>query len=656
MAEHEHDIVPGDWEQKAIKRVLDDFERAEKYLKSFHQESLERYEHYRASQKSQTITGKKDTKRKFPTPFTAEQVDTFRSLIMDKLYHRNKPCTIYGREETDKADAEAKQALFDYQDDVDKVEQKTRAAVMSGALYGIMPSKVDYKEVTETEIQMVSVPVTDDEGVILLSPLDGLPIMVEQPQQVEVPVYRGASVEPIDILDLFFTPEKKEIGDGEPVIIRSRHRPRFFEDKPIFFNTDRIRKKDGASAGNSEADDMIASRKRFVGLEVGTDFFGGHCTYLEWQGYYDPKDETLESPDGKKLEPGHYVIGVITGGTYEDVLVRFDFDPLKLGTENIILGTIMADEGSNIGESLIDKFHAIQHGMDTLMGIWLANLKQLVKRPKVVNSGAVKFAHQINNSVDEVIEVETSQDLRNAVMYVDVPNISPDVYAGMQMFREMGQNATRIRDSASGKAPEGAETLGEVQILQGSSNISINDYLKQIESTYVRPLYQMRNKINSWTLDTDYVIRVIGEKGIEWRTLSPAQIRSSVDFVCEASSREMERGVISQQIIQAMQPTIQLMQMYAQLGYPPQMWPRPDILMAKLGEQWTWSEEMIEKIWPSTKLGQDKTPFPQIDPLLMAQGAGQGPQSTGAGLPQSRTQGEVEASAQGRNQTQVGRL
>ena len=643
----EPDAVPF-WEDEVIRKVLKDYERAKKYVEPYHRECLERYEHYRASQSGQNMSDK--GARKFPDPFTTEQVDTFRSLMMDKLFRQGKPCTIYGREKTDKRDAEAKQSMFDYLDEVDEIERKFRVSLNQGAIYGIMPCKVDYKEEITTEIQEVQMPVTDNEGVMLMNGME--PLMIPQPVPVEVIQYKGASVEPIDIFSLYFPPEKVDCGDGVPIMVGVKKPKRFFDDNPYFFNQNRIKKKEGIESGTSEETDMIAERRRITGLDVGQSFHGDDCTYIEWQGYYEPP-EGIEVPGGEEMKSGHYVIGVVTGAAYEDVLVRFDFDPLKIGKENIIIGVISEDFGSIIGESLLDKFHAIQHGLDTLLGIWIANLKQLVKRPKIVNSDAIKFAWQINNDIDGVIEVESGEDVGKVVKFIEPPNISQDVYAGREMFREMGQNATRIKEQSSGSADPGVDTLGEANIVQNNINYGMNEYLKCIEASFVKPLYKMRNEINKYFLDLEFVIRVIGEKGLYWQTIKPEQVRADVDFICEASSREMQRGVVAQQIIQSMGPTMQLAQMYATLGYAPELWPRPDILMKKLLEQWTWSEDAIEEIFPSTRLGQDETPFPANNPMMMG---GQGGQGQGGQGPQPRNEQEAEQSAQNKNQTQVGRV
>ncbi len=649
MADQE--TVAVDWEDRAKKRVLDDFTRAKRFLDPIHQAWLSNYEHYRSGQTNQGLSDRKSSNL-FPVPFTTEQIDTFCAMINDKLFHQGNPCTIYPREETDEADADAKQAMFDYHDEIDDVEGKIRAGTKDGALYGIIPFKVDYQERTRAEVAMVSQTVIGE---------DGQPTEVQEPQVIQTPEFIGAAVTKLDPFDTFFVPEKCYYGDGHPVIVRTRKRPNEFTAK-YFFNQDKIRKKDTAANVPGD-DDRLKERRKMAGQQIDEQFFRGHCVYLEWQGYYDP-DEELESPEGEKMTPGHYVIGVVTGTQFEDVLVRFDKDPLKLGKENILIGNIEKDDGSQIGYSLIDKFHALQHLQDSLMGMLLANMKQQVKRPKIVNRDAIIDAAQINTTVDETIEVSEREDVTKAIYFPDMPNISPDIYNGLSIARQMGQNATRIHDTSEGKTQEGVETLGEAQILMGGVNLAINEYLKAIETTLIKPLYDMRNTINARFMDIEYVIRVVGEKGIEWKTIEPGQIRASVDFVCEASSREMERGVVAQQILQSLEPMMALVPVIQSMGLPA---PRPDMAMSKLFEQWTWSKEEIEQILPSTLVTSEELAAQQLRAMQQTAAMGmpggvpgqvQGQPGNGGGgqLPQPRNEQEVQASAQGRNQTQVGRM
>jgi len=654
-----------DWQQKAVEKVLKDFERSEEFLRPFHTECLERYEHYRSSQLSTNIHSREKNNR-FPVPFTTEQVNSLVKRVREKLFYKNRPCSIYGREKTDEREAVAKREMFDYQDSEDEIESKNAKGVLNAAIYGICPAQIVFKKEFDETVVNEEQPIMDDMGQPALN-LDGTPITVSVPKIVEYPTYLGASLELIDVFDFFFTPEKETVEDREPFIIRSRRRPSYFNET-YFFNRDKVKKTSEQGGDTSSQNDNLRERRRLAGLEVDKKYFSDHCIYLEWQGYYDPADEVDDS-NGEKYPAGFYVIGVVTGTQYEDTLVRFDYKPFPLKGTNIIVGSLIEEFGELIGQRFVDNFHGIQHALDSVMGLWFSNLRQLVKRPKVVNSDAIKDPAQINTSVDETIEVEDRDDVTKAVFYPDVPSLSPDLYNGLSMLRTMGQSVSGIKDQSEGIAQTGVETLGEAEILAMETKIGINDYIRTWERTFVRPLYKKRNSINSYYLTNEYVISVIGERGLEWRTMTPAQIRADVDFICEASTRETQRGIIAQQIIQTLQPLMNLMTLYANMGYPPNLWPRVDLLLAELYDQWTWQQDKIDKILPSTTMDdQQEMALAQLlqemammkmmsgQEATMGSQGGDSKQPDSARTPQPRTEAEANRSANDRNDTHVGRM
>lgn len=69
------------------------------------------------------------------------------------------------------------------------------------------------------------------------------------------------------------------------------------------------------------------------------------------------------------------------------------------------------------------------------------------------------------------------------------------------------------------------------------------------EATGILPIVRKFHKINRAFLDTPYVTAVIGKQGMFWDdAIAPQQIAMDVDFVCYASSREMDRPMNIQQL------------------------------------------------------------------------------------------------------------
>jgi hypothetical protein len=621
-------------EEKILKTVTGDFDRAEKFLDGWHKDCLDRYMHYKSAGISKNI--KKDNH--FPVPFSSEQVDRVRADMEEKLFFRGEPCAVYGREEADDADAQAKRDFMAYQDDEDDIYRKTGDGILNCLLYGAAPATVNYKEELKDIMTDVEVEVKDEMGNAILDPNTTQPLMTMEQQRVSRPIYQGASVTIIDPIDFYFTPEKRELYDEHPFIIRSKRTMRWMENKKYIKQevVARIKSEDDKGGGITSNDDLLGDRRRIMGLDGDKTGAKGEYDYIEWQGYIDA-DGT-----GEKL----WVIGVIN----KKYIVRLDDaeDVFDLGHPNIVVGTIDQEFGEVRGSSLLDKFHSLQHGMDSLMGIWLKAMRMTVNKMYVVNTALMKTKVLKNESG---FVIECNGNPRDVVTPIEQTPISQDVYAGMEMFRQMGQNGSQVNDIASGQVQAGVETLGEANILTAQSSLGMKRYLKNFEESFIEPIWEMRNQINMrYVSDTGYLYSVIGENVVYWRTIEPGAIRANVDFVCEASTRETQRTVITQQVLQA----VNLVS-----GMVPFMGPIPVIaLLRKLyREGFGWKEDEINKeLLPMDAIQASMMQKAMLD-AQASQGAAQGEGKEGVppqSMPQPKTEGDAIQSAQQQFTPQVG--
>jgi hypothetical protein len=348
-------------------------------------------------------------------------------------------------------------------------------------------------------------------------------------------------------------------------------------------------------------------------------------------------------------------------GWVGDTLVRLEETPLEIKKPNVIIGVIQKDENELIGTSLADKVCAVTQGMEVLMGILLENFKQSVNAGHVIKGNSlVKGASSIVNVPGFVLN--TNEDVRAVHKRVEQPAVAKDIHILLQdFFPQMGQDASGLQDILSGRGEPGAETLGESEMVAGTAALRMNAYLRTFETSFVEPLYSMRNQFNMQFLNTDYVYRVIGEGAIEWRTIEPGQIRANVDFVCESSSREANRLVITQQFIQTMKTVVPALE---NAGFPV----RSDLLAADLMERgFSMSADQVRRYLPSIE-AEEKMNLPINDMMVQNFIAMQGvkldallnppepgaPSGGGSG-PRPRSEGEARQSMNESNRTQVGR-
>ena len=681
------------FEDEMRERILADFAEAEDYMDPFHQACLERHQMYHNAHAYEDLR----KKSKFPMPFYQEQIDVFVADLSDKLFYKNRPCTVSGVEEKDKEDAAVKQEMLDWQDFKDKVYRKLTAAGRDAAMYGICVAQVDYSEIYNKKIVSQDIPIP------ALDPATGQPILMPDgnfmPQVdsqgnvlyerdnsvVDNLIYQGPSVKIVDPLNLYFPEDKTSHDDGVPVMVRSRHDKKYFKSQSYFFNYDRIDEERQAAnttvtGGDGQRSsgmipDYADQKRQHRGYNGSANTSKRRdYDYLEWHGdvnrvklyeYLGYPTTEVSEEDGQEYDvyDADETVHCIAGLVDSQVIVRLEETPFEFDSDNIIIGYIQPEEDDAIGTSLSDKILSVQKGLEVLMGMNIENFKQAIKAGHVINKAALA------NGTDVVVNkagavIMTNQDVRAAHKRIEQPKLAPEILNMVEYFKAMGRDSSGVSKVTSGMGDEGAETLGEANIVAGQAALRMKTYLKSFEETFVQPLYEMRNQINMQFLDSEYVYGVVGDGAIEWRQATPAQVRANVDFVCESSVRETNRSVITQQIIQFSQ----IAPLALQLGFPVRL----DVIFGRLMEQgFSWTTDQVHEVLPSLKMEKDGVDINQmllqtfLTRLIMQgammpagpeQSAPQGATSPRQEVPQPTSENGANIANQQRNQTQVGAL
>lgn len=612
-------------ELKAVLTVKRDFQQAQTFLDKFHKQGVERYKHYVAPGLESRI--EKD--RSFPVPFTTEQIDTLTADMMEKLFYKDEPCSMYGRNDDDKDDAEAKRKFIKYQDEIDDIEDKVRQAIVNCCIYKIAPAVINFKEKSKIVQIPQEVPLQDVTGQTVMG-LDGVTPMTEMklmPKQVFT--YQGATTELVDPLNFFWTQEKKELYDEHPLMIRSRVTHDWLKKQPFITKQGlQSLKQKREVAAFHDYSDLIDDRRGYIGFDTHQPGSKKQYQYVEWQGYFDP-----DGKGNKEL----YILGVIN----DDVLVRMQTvrEVFDLDHPNIVVGRIGKETGEIYGLSLVDKFHSVQHGLDSLLGMWLAILRQTAN-PISAGDDTKMVTKQVKSEAGT--HIRTRGNPNEAFMWYKAPQISQDIYAGIEMFTRMGQNAAGQQESSLGKADPGVDTLGEAQIVASNAVLRTKGgYLRSFETSFIGPAWKLRNHVNmKFCTDAGYLYSVIQDGIMHWRTIDPMTIRAEVDFVCEGSQRENQRAVVTQQVLQALNLTLKMAEI---LG------PIPLIkLLAKLYEEgFGWKQDTIKELLPIEAIAQQ---LMQNEQQRQQELAAENPQN----MPQPKTEGEATQSAQQKNATPVG--
>ncbi|MDF1545603.1 MAG: hypothetical protein P1R58_10935 [bacterium] len=662
------------FETKMLKRVELDFADAESFLKDVQPWMKEMHDFYHNAQRFTSL--KKENK--FPDTTIQEDVDGFVADARNKLFYARRPATVVGRERTDKVDAEAKQSMMEYQDDVDQMFKKLGIFLRDGALYREMCAQVDYDEKTKRKwIQVpVEAPVLDNMGQMLRDE-SGQPVMrpdfdeMGQPKMrwelQDVPVYKGAVTKRLDPQNVYFCADKCEMNDEYPIMVKSRLTMDYLKKEEFFINIDKL---DDTHQSDSVDGDPVKEKTSGTGENriEGTSRKKAY-DHLEWQGRVDRKDlyEYLQEVGRlvmeSELQPGQKYEGMelaqaeamklaevapgekvwaICGVIARRVVVQLREEPFDWNGPNIIVGTMQSEEEGLMGLGLGQKIEAVQRVRENLYGMLITSFKQSVNADWFINMMAVVGDQNVElNRGGKTIEVNT--DPRTVAYRIDPPSVAKDIYAMLEIMKQAGQNQGGRQDILTGRGDAGTQTLGESNMVMNQANVIMRDYLQSVEETFVRPLYELRNHINATLIDKEYAYRVVGKQAEGWRTITPEQIRADVDFICESSARETNRIVMIQQMMQAIQ--------MAPLAMSAGQVVRIDRMLADLQESgFSQSHDKVLSYFPLLRLEEEQGL--DIDQMLLTNAlmgiaangivppGGQGSQG-GQGGPESLSEGDA---------------
>ena len=604
---------------ETIKRKVNkDITNSEDFLSGYRDWCKDMHAIYHSSEKYTSLR----KKNKMAVTWVQEDIDQFRAEATDKLWYNSRPCRIVGREDTDKADAEAKQLFMDYQDVEDNIFTKFGLWLRDAALYKACVAQVFYEERTERQwvikdiplpmLDEDGLPVIDESGNMIPATMNGQIIPSGEKEWVleDVVVYRGATARRIDPSNVLFTIDKVENFDEWPVMVRSFQNRNFFDSEKYFFNKDVLDNKEG----QSHASDIVAEKKGLT--RTGADRTQKPFEYIEWQALVDKRAfYQYKYPDDERkmatVRPGDKVL-VIIGIVDKETIVRADEDPLKWGRPNIVIGYIDPEEDSPHGRAISQMIESYQKAAEDLNGMQLENFKQSINAMWVINKAALVDKKPIVNKAGTVLL--TNDDPGRVVKRIDQTRVAPDIYLLLEQYRQASQNADGMQDILKGRGERGVETLGESTQVLAQAGLRLRSYIKHFEESFVVPLYQLRNHINATFIDQEYAFRVIGDKAGAWRTITPETMRTPVDFVCESSTRETQRAVIVQQMLQF----AQIAPLAAQLGQPVRL----DKMLAELGENgFGWSQEKIEEYFPLIRMERQQEGGSESVDQMLIQGA-----------------------------------
>lgn len=524
------DYKPKARDKLIIERVLNDFETFSDALRDKHKHFSDFLKHYHNVVQKKRKQGQANV----PAPLAAETVDTVHADIVDKTIGSDGLLVdITPGEATDIQHAEASKDLIQHQLYVEEAETVWGQLVKTCLQLGTAPAKVSYVEryKTFTERQ----PVID---------MFGNRVGFERVRSEKL-VYKGPAITPVDIFDFFPHPDMVELDDDVPIIHRFIATPEHIKERArqgLYKNTryvdfeKKISQLDDGDHAEKRERRELAGIKYHAATRLGVECY-------EWQGMYDLHENDIR-------------VNCVFVVTSDGVLLRADELPYDDQEKTYICPRINRTAGEFWGVGLIEKQHPMIHGLNALNNTLLDALYQAVHKKRLIDSKGIPNKAELVNRQGQIIRIQrrgAGEPLDNYYRELDVGRVAPDVWQAMGMYQDWASKASGVADFMKGYLPSKVQSATAIQTTSSQASAKFRLLLKEIENTGSIPICKRMQKINLQFFDQAEVVRVIGRRGLHWRTINPEDIAGEVHFVALGSTREIDKGVNIQQLMQTIQ-------------------------------------------------------------------------------------------------------
>ena len=542
----------GSFEERMLQRVTDDYANASQHRSGARMRTLEFRKQYRNARHYSEWRARKE----LPLPVAQELIDQFVAQLRQKMSDR--PATVVGTPGTEQSEIDVIQELTDYQDYVDDIKEKMAVALRDIAVDGFTAAQVDFTEKHTDKWSIVEEEVDAPEDQTYLHRWRGvMPTKIKRTwKQVPVTTYMGPRVKVLDTLSVYWTQDKKELNDPHPIMVATDQPRDYFNSEPYFKNQDQIDEDEtGAEVSVNMEDGEMPSANDPVAEPDGPTANNHH--YIEWQGrvnrselYKYSKDGQSPEGDEPKIDPNE-TVWAICGVVDKKTVVRLH--QLRTGQDgpNLIIGCLQHDGSVFNAVGIMDMIYALCRSADRAGGMMETNIIQAIDAGWGIDVDRIRDKNPIVNTRNFILNTDGNPS--EIIKRIDQPDMAEALFRLIAFYFEEAKKASRLTDITLGRGDPAAETLGESSMAESNSTTGLNDYLQTVEATFVRPLYQMRNAINVNLVDRAFVYAVVGDGALHWRDpVDPSKIRASVDFICESSTREANKGIVTAQMLKVL--------------------------------------------------------------------------------------------------------
>jgi hypothetical protein len=486
-----------DWEKAKEADILDkvirDFDSAV-MTRAPHEEKWVRwYKLYRS------YTEKKDTGANLFIPYTFSAIESVVPRIISTMFASRPYIGVLPVNEESVDKAKMHEKLLDYQltqriNTIELASMWIKEALMYGTSH--------IKPVWRYEIRNVKqkVPVTSILGVSMESKY----------QDTEIVAYDDPHVEHIDIWDIYVDPDATNVDDAEYVVhrvFRTKEHIKRMAQNGIYKNIEKI--------GNSfspTSSDEIGSEERMSSIG------------LSKSPKQQDKIELLEYWTDERI--------IVVAN--RSAIIRNEPNPFWHGKKPFIriVDHPVPHEYYGIGE--IEPIEYLQYELNDTRNQRMDNVNLVLNRMWKVLRGSDIIPEQLISRPGGFIEVDDMGDIEE-VKFTDVTSSS---YKEEEEIKRDIDRTVGVFDYARGETTDRRETATTASILSNAANERFKLKVQLMEDMGLRRLGLMLIQLNQQFIDSERVIRVVGDDGVNFEILSPEDIIGEFDIMPIGSTVE----------------------------------------------------------------------------------------------------------------------
>jgi hypothetical protein len=325
----------------------------------------------------------------------------------------------------------------------------------------------------------------------------------------------------VDLFDFFIDPDASSLETADYVIHRTYRHLNELKDNPNY-NVPRELEAQVTS------DQYKVQRDAIMGLSKPNDKDKKKVELLEYWGKYDINRDGIDEE----------CLIVMANRTH---VIRVEENPYDHSKKPFIAiqDTQLPQEFWAIGE--IEPLSSLQYELNDVRNQRMDNVTLILNRMWKVAKGADVDEADLVSQAGGIVH---AGDI-NGIEVIETPDVTSSAYNEETLIKNDMQQASGVTDytkgmggsNVRGQQGMGNETATGIMLLQEAGNARFRYKLDNIEDA-LREFGKQLISLDQQFIDTQQVVRIVGESGIQWKTVAPKEIKGEFDIVVEAGSTQ----------------------------------------------------------------------------------------------------------------------